>query len=85
MCLSCMDADKKAIMLQNKDNCIEEGEFTITFDELKCNLTQEWLETNKTNYRIFKKNVSNSPSNHIDWIGVNSDTNRKSTISVDFV
>lgn len=60
MCLSCCDADKKAMA--------KEGEFCIgkvSFGELVRDLIQEWKETKKTSYNILKEAVPDFPASNI--------------------
>lgn len=90
MCLQCWDADKMSDKLKNVSNTTEVCDgmdmLTMSLEELKDELLEEWLSTDKTNYRIFKKAVPEYKKDSLTW-QLTSPTNseKKADIHVSFV
>lgn len=78
MCLQCGSAEKMAEKLKMGITCNGEEMFTMTLAELKDKIFHEWIETEKTDFRIFKKGILGIQKDSITW-KVSSPINAKKT------
>lgn len=65
MCLACWDADKMEDKLKNGDACDGGDMLTMSLDELKSHVMEEWLASKKTDFRVFKQAVPSVNKNHL--------------------
>lgn len=61
MCDACWNAEVFADKVKNRALCDGEEMMSMSFETLKYNLTQEWLQTDKSNYFIFRKAIEDAP------------------------
>lgn len=87
MCLTCWDADKREekIQMYGPDACLGEDMATMSLSAMQSELTEEWLETNKTDFRIFKAAIEDAEGSEFAWTATNPKTRQSSTIKVRFV
>lgn len=90
MCLACWDADKMADKLKNTSGEIEVCDgldmATMSLDELKHELMEEWLESSKTHYRVFKKAVPEAKKDKFVWqVSAPNDSKKKAEIHVSLI
>jgi len=81
MCISCWDCDKKIEMLKQGEPCTGEEMMKLTFQEMQFELTQEWIATRKTKFRVFKEAVPSRPADHCKFLAPNG----TDSIYVDFL
>jgi len=87
MCMGCWDADKREekIKMYGPDACLGEDMRTMLLSTMKSELTEEWLETNKTDFRVFKAAITDTQEEEFSWSVVNPKTQKASTLHVQFV
>ena len=60
MCNSCWNVKTFEAKKRNNENCEGDDMVIMSLDELKMNLTQEWLETSETHFDVFKKAIADA-------------------------
>jgi hypothetical protein len=87
MCLTCWDADKKEakIKMYGPDACLGDDMATMSVFKMQSELTEEWLETDKTDFRIFKAAIDGAQGSELSWTVTHPQTRETSTIKVYFV
>ncbi|MCF7851686.1 MAG: hypothetical protein K9M07_00420 [Simkaniaceae bacterium] len=61
MCDNCWNAEKFADKIKNRDLCDGQEMMTMSFETLTYNLTQEWVQSNKSEFFIFRKAINDLP------------------------
>lgn len=87
MCLTCWDADKREdkIRMYGPDACLGDDMLTMSLSSMKSELTEEWVETRKTNFRIIKGAITDFSGDQISWNAEDPQTKKTSTLHVQFV
>ena len=87
MCGACWDADVMEEKVRSGNNsCTGLDMETMSLDKLKYFLTQEWLKTNKNQYRVYKKAVPETKENMISWTAATPDKHGvKGHLTVSFI
>lgn len=87
MCYNCWDADKKDEILktQGPEACSGEEMVKMSLHEMQQCLTEEWLETEKQHFRVFKEAIPEIALEAYSWEATNPKTHTSATISVRFV
>ncbi len=87
MCLTCWDADKRdeKIRMFGPEACLGEDMQTMSLSAMKSELTEEWMETSKTHFRIIKGAITDSKGETVSWNVENPQTHQTSTLHVQFV
>lgn len=86
MCLNCWDAEKMADKLKNGEACDGVGMLTMTLEELKDKIFHEWIETEKTDFHIYKKAILGVQTDSISWKAASPvNTKKKATLRVHFI
>jgi hypothetical protein len=87
MCLTCWDADKREekIRMYGPEACLGEDMLTMSISAMQSELTEEWLETNKTNFRIIKEAITDLKADQLSWSVVNPQSQEMSTLNVQFI
>jgi hypothetical protein len=60
MCNSCWNVKTFEAKKRNNENCDGVDMTVMSLNELKQNLTQEWMETKETHFDVFKKAISDA-------------------------
>ena len=87
MCGSCWDADVMEDKIKKGDkSCTGLDMEILTLNQLKSHLTEEWLETSKHNFRVYKKAVPEVVENTISWLATHpSIQSKKQRVTVNFL
>lgn len=67
MCNGCWNVKTFEEKKRNNINCDGQEMLTMNIDELKENLTKEWLKTQETHFNVFKKAISNATFDEITF------------------
>jgi len=67
MCNSCWNVKTFEAKKRNNENCDGDDMVVMSLDELKMNLTQEWLETSQTHFDVFKKAIKDASEDEITF------------------
>ena len=86
LCLSCWNADKMAEKLRAGNNsCTGMDMPTMSIEELKSKVLEEWQKTRKTDFQIFHKAVPSATSKTISWTFSSPLENKKAKINIKFI
>lgn len=87
MCDSCWNVKVFEAKKKKNMDCTGQDMLTMTFEELKWNLTQEWLKTKETHFNVFKKSVPDLNANEISFLtsGLMNGLNLNTELHVHFV
>ncbi len=69
MCGACWDVDVMEAKIKSGDiSCTGSDMETLTLEQLKSLLTQEWAKTDKHLFRVYKKAVPEVTEDTISWL-----------------
>jgi hypothetical protein len=67
MCNGCWNVKTFEAKKRNNENCDGTIMEVMSLDELKKNLTLEWLNTNETHFNVFKQAISDAIHDEISF------------------